>query len=302
MASASCLVCVYYSTVDISHFFSPVRPCCPHSKANHYYKPKFKISRVRWTVVFLVAVAFLCLTIPGIPDLVQTCKSDKALCLIIVSDEFFSTASLITVIKLICNLGKYCEEMEAWCDFVLCGKIYGLNNVIGSKTNRKLVAIRNRGIYVICAMVVYLLTIYFGFSWYDYLSWNVARKMVLLLCSCLQLYVVLEFLHRFVIAGSVLDAMKRALRKKRCFSKHVHAISAINGINRLADYMITACLITWTLTGIVFLILNIAALFDHAFMSVATILLVQTKAIFSGTMIVTMFHMHDTTLKSKVSY
>ena len=279
MAATNFILCLYYATIDITHLFMPVRPCCPHSKSHYARKPTLRISKSGLVFYLLLTLTLMCMTITCISDLMETCRVDKALCLVIAADEFFSTTSMATGVLFVCNATNYCTEIESWCQTILNGKMYGLDDVIDDKIAKKIVTTRNCCLYAFWSIGFYTFTIYFGFSWYDNLSWNVIRKLVLIAGICLQVYMILEFSDKFIIAGSVLDAIKRSLKMRRCFSKHVLTICAISRVNRLAECLITGSLSTWTLSTIVYLICKISSLIIYSDKDLSTIILLLTNEV-----------------------
>ncbi|KAJ3663975.1 hypothetical protein Zmor_008188 [Zophobas morio] len=302
MATTSCLVCIYESTLDIARHFSPIKRHCPYPTLNLTHKPTYTVSTLSLYANLLILVIFLLSTIPYVPViLTNVCQNQRSLCLFMTSDEIYIISNSAMTTMLLVKIRSCCQELEAWSSMVLHQSHYGLEDAVGTKGAKNLLRIKQISSITNAFWTIYGSIIFFFLPWPDTMPWNFFRKSALLYYAAVQWHMTMELWLNFLLIGRLLAAVRTTLTREKFFPKYSLVVLGINHIVSLSVRLVTKFLITSTFTAVVYLIFSISALFYHADLSGVAVLMLHTRAIYFGSLMVMVYYTHDRYLKDKVS-
>jgi hypothetical protein len=307
--SSNCVVCLLRSNYDLCQLLLPLKGYCQHSWLKLYRskRPYFRFLR-RLQIFDYVFQTFLCWPIfTYFYYLPSICSSNnKSLCLILLTDQSFVISTCVVSLIHITQFKTKHLEANGWISIVENRRSYGLKDVFNSKKSKTLIRRRNLMLAAFYVLIIGTTVIQLVVS-YDNIPWNGSRKFLLLLCFTFQGYISLDLTQRFKIIGAILDALKRALTKKRSrnlkrpFIKYNNLILAIRINLNLFMKMMTVPLVSWILTVIGSLILNIYISIKFPEYDLYTLILLQSRTVVTIMSIFIILYSAEKNLKEKVS-
>jgi hypothetical protein len=317
----NCFVCLLESPFDIFRLIFPLRGTCQHSKNS---KPSqvayYRISKnvVLLDILFSTVLLFSWITYFIYPF--QMCETDKARCLLLLSDQMLVTISIVIGFLELFYMKMQTLEFNAWTRTIEKIRFYGLKEILSEESARRFIFLRNLGMIAVSIWGIAGTSLTLGIS-YDTTPWHWGRKFLLVVCYTLQSYVTLDLGQKIRIVGIVLDTFKRTLMssltnnsypifaKKRgemtlekILGRYTNLVLVIHTNMNLFMRYFFGILILYSMALLASLIINIYVLIEFNDYNIYILLVIEVRTILLIVRVVFVFIAAEINLKNKVGW
>ena len=307
-----CLPCLLYSKFNIFHLTSPVQGHCRHLEPKTSPRTHFKFSKVWFLVYFVVNLLLVLPTLSYFfyyPDL---CRTEKAQCLMFVTDHLFCITALLLTFIFFSKLKTYIDEQNLWVFIFENKHLHSLDKSTSRETHRCLRFRQNLDCFCFTSTVVVMAVLhgYFSYEEYPFHYW---RRIAVVQCYLVQAFGLFDHLQKIRFIGIVVESLEKSLQQafkerlgseKKCDVFLKKCFFFVDLVDKNMKRFVTnmaPVFFTWLLTTIAALILNIYILLEYYEYGSSALLIVQIRTGLMIAVIVLLMCEAETKLKNKVS-
>ncbi|KAJ3664005.1 hypothetical protein Zmor_008212 [Zophobas morio] len=265
----NCVVCIFFQTLLIGHFVSPIIGHCKHSKYTFSDTQFFAISKISLGLDIVFFLAFTGATFSYTYELSTECRNvkEKISCFQSWGDQMFALNGLICTLLFLGKIRKRVTDLNSWAWISENCQKFGIKHVLCRHCTKHLM---KRNLFMIGWLVminVFFICTYIWLSTKEALSY--ARKASIFMSAVVQFDIHFEYLQQTLLLYYIGKSLKKSVVRKfteRCeggtesledtIKEYVRFWLTYNDAHKFMTRLINPLPTVWIFFDVVILIIN----------------------------------------------